>query len=232
MTAFFPLYANIAGKCCVVVGGGTVAERKVNDLLEAGAKVRVVSPEITLRLQEQVKAGVLEWLPIGYTPNTIEDAWLVFAATNVRSVNAQIAHEANARRLFVNVVDAPEEGSFIVPSVVRRGDLCLSVSTGGANPMLARRIAEELQGHYGQEYSLLVELLGYMRAYTKERTFLPALRREALSQLIAQEADLRALLRAGDIAGARSQAEMIVTTAIALRANATDPVASVTNNLE
>lgn len=231
MTAFFPLYVNIVGKCCVVVGGGSVAERKVNDLLEAGAKVRVVSPEITPRLQEQVQAAAIEWLPTGYTLNTIEDAWLVFAATNVRSVNAQIAHEANTRRLFVNVVDAPEEGSFIVPSVVRRGDLCLSVSTGGANPLLARRIAEELQGYFGQEYSLLVELLGHMRAYTKERTPLPALRREALSQLVTQEADIRALLRADDLAGARRQAEMIVNNVIALRENApeTDPVI---NNLE
>ena len=217
MTRFFPLYIDIRGKCCVVVGGGTVAERKVNDLIEAGVRVRVVSPEITLRLQEQAQAGVIEWLPICYSLDTIADAWLVFAATNVRAVNAQIAQDANAHHLFVNVVDEPEEGSFIVPSVVRRGALCLSVSTGGANPMLTRRIAEELQEYYGEEYGLLVELLGQMRTYTKERTLLPALRREALFQLIAHEADLRALILAGNLAGAYSQAETIVNSAITLR---------------
>ena len=214
MSAFFPLYVNIMGKCCVVVGGGPVAERKVNDLLEAGASVRVVSPTLTERLQAQAQDGIIEWLPILYTSTAITGAWLVFAATNARDVNTQIALDANERHLLVNVADEPEEGSFIVPSVVRRGGLCLSVSTGGANPMLTRKIADELRGQYGQEYSLLVELLGQLRAYIKASTDIPALRREALSQLIENESALRDLLRAGDLQQARIQAEQIVNAAL------------------
>jgi precorrin-2 dehydrogenase/sirohydrochlorin ferrochelatase len=211
---YFPLYACVEGKQSVVVGGGPVAERKVADLLEAGALVRVVSPAITERLRQQAQAGEIEWLPAYYAPVHIEDAWLVFAATNDRAVNAQIALDANARRLFVNVVDGPEEGSFLVPSVVRRGDLCLSVSTGGANPMLARKVASELEMQYGDEYGLLVELLGQMRAYTKVRTSVPSLRRAALARLITQEAELRRLLLTGDEEGARARAKAVIEDAL------------------
>ena len=214
MTIFFPLYANITGKCCVVVGGGPVAERKVNDLLEAGAHVRVVSPKVTEQLQIQAQHGIIEWQSIHYTPATIRDAWLVFAATNVRTVNAQVTQDAHELHLFVNVADEAEEGSFIVPSVVRRGDLCLSVSTGGANPILTRKIAEELLGLYGQEYGLLVELLGQLRAYIKASTDIPELRRQALSELIRHEVALRDLLRAGELQNARTQAETIVNSVL------------------
>lgn len=212
---YFPLYVSVEGRRCVVVGGGPVAERKVADLREAGARARVVSPDLTEALRQQAQAGEIEWLPARYETAHLEDAWLVFAATSDRAVNAQIARDAHARRIFVNVADGPEEGSFLVPSVVRRGDLCLSVSTGGANPLLARKVAAELAAQYGNEYELLVELLGQMRAYTKERTSAPALRRVALSCLIAQEAELRSLLLAGDIDGARTRAKAVIEDALA-----------------
>ena len=212
---YFPLYANVDGKQCVVVGGGPVAERKVADLQEAGAAVCVVSPAVTAQLRQQAEAGEIEWLSVHYAPEHIADAWLVFAATNDRAVNAQVAQDANACHLFVNVADGPEEGSFLVPSVVRRGDLCLSVSTGGANPMLARKVASELEAQYGDEYGLLVELLGQMRAYTKVRTSAPSLRRAALARLITQEFALRRLLLMGDAEGAKAKAKAVIEDALA-----------------
>ena len=215
MSLLFPLYANVVGKRCVVVGGGKVAERKVADLLAAGASVQVISPDITPVLARQAAAKVLEWLPAPYAPEHLEGAWLVFAATNIRAVNAQVSQDAADRRCFVNVADAPEEGGFLVPSVVRRGDLCLSVSTGGNNPILARKVAQELQTRYGSEYGLLVELLGQMRAYVKLRTDAPSQRRYILSQLVGREAELRALLLAGNTSEARALAESIVASALA-----------------
>lgn len=215
MFSYFPISIDISSKLCVVVGGGAVAERKVADLRDANAVVRVVSPDVTDVLREQAQAGSIEWLPVLYETAHLAGAWLVFAATNNRAVNAQVTADASARHLFVNVADAPDEGSLLVPSVVRRGELCLSISTGGANPMLARKIAGELRQQYGAEYGALVELLGQMRAYIKERTPLPALRRTALARLIDSEAELRGLLHSGDADGARTLAINAVDDALA-----------------
>ena len=214
MTAYFPIYADVSGRLCVVVGGGAVAERKVADLLAANAIARVVSPDVGDTLRDLAQNGAIEWLPVYYETAHLDGAWLVFAATNNRDVNARIARDATERHLFVNVADAPDEGSLLVPSVLRRGDLCLSVSTGGANPMLARKVAGELAQQYGAEYGPLVELLGRMRAYIKERTPLPALRRTALARLIAVEAELRGLLRTNDADGARQLAMNVVDGAL------------------
>ncbi len=214
MPLLFPLYASIVGKRCVVVGGGAVAARKVADLLAAGAQVCVVSPDATPMIQQHAQSGLLEWKAAPYAPEHLHEAWLVFAATNIRAVNAQVSQDAQDRHCFVNVADAPDEGSFLVPTVVRRGDLCLSISTGGNNPLLARKIAEELQAQYGPEYGLLVELLGQMRGYVKSRTFVPDQRRHALSQLVERESELRALLQTGNVEEARTLAEDIVNLAL------------------
>ena len=216
MSLLFPIYADVVGKRCVVVGGGKVAERKVADLLAANAQICVVSPDVTPILERQAAENVIEWRDAPYSSTHLEGAWLVFAATNVRAVNAQVSQDALARRCFVNVADAPEESGFLVPSVVRRGDLCLSVSTGGNNPLLARKLSQELQAQYGPEYGLLVELLGQMRIYVKTRTTEPGQRRYALSQLIEHEVELRALLKAGSMDEARFLAESIVTGATTL----------------
>src|SRR5579871_907816 len=163
MARYYPLTLEIAGETCVVVGGGMVAERKVSGLLEAGARVRVVSPQLTPALQALAAAAQIEAQRAPYDPSCLTDALLVFAATDDRAVNAQVAADARARALLVNVADAPEEGRFIVPSVVRRGEFCLSISTGGANPMLAARLSEEMEQRFGPEYGAFVELLGQMR---------------------------------------------------------------------
>ena len=234
MSTTFPLYAQIGGRRCLVVGGGPVAERKVQDLLDAKAEVLLVSPEATPKLHTLAVEGRIVWLAERYASHHMEAVWLVFAATNVRAVNAAVCADATKRRLFVNVADAPDDGTFLVPTVVRRGKLCLSVSTGGANPILARQIAQELAIAYGEDYADLVELLGEMRAYTKERpterptesteespkestkesTKESSNRREALTRLVAHEAELRRLLRASDREGARTLALQIIDAEI------------------
>jgi precorrin-2 dehydrogenase / sirohydrochlorin ferrochelatase len=137
----------------VVVGGGSVAARKVGKLLQAGAKVVVVSPEVRPELvSERVE---IQQRP--YQHGDLEGAQLAFTATDSREVNAAVAREAQERGIPINVADRPAEGDFALPSTLRRGALQVAVSTGGASPTLARRIRSELEEGFGPEWAGLVE---------------------------------------------------------------------------
>ena len=146
----YPISLNISGKLCVVVGGGQVAERKVLSLLNAHAAVRIISPQLTERLAEVVTEVVTEqavkktvkdtvqWWKRGYQHGDLDEALLVFAATDNRQVQDAVVQDAQQTGLLVNVVDAPEKCDFQVPALVRRGDLTLAVSTNGASPATHR----------------------------------------------------------------------------------------------
>jgi len=137
----------------VVVGGGAVASRKVGKLLQAGAEVVVVSPEVLPEL-----AGMdVEILGRTYEYGDLEGANLAFTATGSRKVNAAVAKEAKERGVPINVADRPSEGDFAVPSTLRRGGLQVAVSTGGASPTLARRIRGELEEAFGPEWAGVVK---------------------------------------------------------------------------
>jgi precorrin-2 dehydrogenase/sirohydrochlorin ferrochelatase len=214
MASYYPLHLRLAGKLCVVIGGGAVAERRAAGLREAGARVRIVSPRLTPALQAQADAAQIEYVPARYAPLHLADAFLVFAATDSRQVNAQVAADAAARNLLVNVADAPEEGDFLVPSVVRRGSLQISLSTGGSSPTLTARLCAELETRFGPEYGDFLELLARMRAYIKRKARDSAQIRLAHAHLLDAEAELRALLRAGQREAAQARAEAIVTAAL------------------
>lgn len=162
----YPLSLNIHGQLCVVVGGGTVAERKVLSLLEAGATVRLISPQLTDTLHELAAAGQIDWLNRRFEHGDLADALLVFAATDSAAVNAAVAQDAATAGKLVNVADAPDLCSFQAPAVVRRGDLSIAVSTNGKSPALAARIRKALAAEYGPEYAVLLNLLGRVRAQT------------------------------------------------------------------
>jgi precorrin-2 dehydrogenase / sirohydrochlorin ferrochelatase len=137
----------------VVVGGGEVASRKVANLLQAGAEVVVISPEVLPEL-----AGMdMEVLHRPYECGDLSGANLAFTATDSREVNAAVAREAKERGVPINVADRPSEGDFSVPSTLRRGGLQVAVSTGGASPTLARRIRSELEEAFGPEWAGVVE---------------------------------------------------------------------------
>jgi precorrin-2 dehydrogenase/sirohydrochlorin ferrochelatase len=214
MPRYYPVYLDLSGRLCLVVGGGAVAERRVSGLLEAGATVRIISPTLTPPLQEQAERGVIAYRQGLYAPSSLEGVVLVVAATDSRAVNAAVIADARAARIPVNAADAPEEGDYIVPSVVRRGELCVSISTGGANPMLAARLAEEMESRFGPEYTVYVELLGQMRNYIKSKTGVAAVRRRALADLLAAEPLLLPPLKAGDREAARAIAAEIVEAAL------------------
>jgi precorrin-2 dehydrogenase / sirohydrochlorin ferrochelatase len=158
-TVLYPIFLNLDGKRCVVVGGGAVANRKARKLLQARAEVVAISPEV----KPELESVATEVRRRPYREGDLEGASLVFAATNRREVNAAVTREARGRGIPVNVADEPSEGDFALPSVLRRGQLQLAVSTGGASPTLARRVRYELESAFGSEWAGLVEALGRAR---------------------------------------------------------------------
>jgi precorrin-2 dehydrogenase/sirohydrochlorin ferrochelatase len=149
---------------CIVVGGGEVAQRKVESLLEAGAeRVVVISPGLTQKLRALLQAKRIEHCPRGYQAGDLEGAFVVIAATDDPTVNRDVWQEAQDRRLLINVVDDPARCNFFVPSVVRRGDLTISICTGGQDPALSARLRQELEPRFGREYAAFLEIAGGLR---------------------------------------------------------------------
>jgi precorrin-2 dehydrogenase/sirohydrochlorin ferrochelatase len=159
----YPIFAVIENKLCLVVGGGAVGERKVHDLMAAGARVTVVSRTLTPELAALASRGEIRYLPEDFAEVQVEGMALVMAATDDPKVNAKVSAAAQARGIWVNVADDPEYCTFIVPAMVRRGDLTLAIGTGGASPALARQLREELQQHFGPEYGPYLDLLRRVR---------------------------------------------------------------------
>ena len=158
-TVLYPIFLNLDGKRCVVVGGGAVANRKARKLLQARAEVVAISPEV----KPELESVATEVRRRPYREGDLEGASLVFAATNRREINAAVTREARGRGIPVNVADEPSEGDFALPSVLRRGQLQVAVSTGGASPTLARRVRNELESAFGSEWAGVVEALGRAR---------------------------------------------------------------------
>ena len=150
---------DLAGRRCVIVGGGAVADRKARKLLQARAEVVVISPEISPSLE----SIAVEVHRRRYEVGDLEGAFLAFTATDSREVNAVVSDEARERNIPINVADKPSEGDFALPSTLRRGKLQVAVSTGGASPTLAQRIRRELEGVFGYEWAGLVEELDRRR---------------------------------------------------------------------
>lgn len=163
----YPLFLDLEGRPCVVVGGGAVAGRKVRTLLEAGATVTVVSPSFSPGLKRllRVKAfkGRLTLKPERFRPSHLKGALLVFAATDDPLVNGRVCEAGRKAGALVNVSDLPEACDFLVPSAFRQGDLQIAISTGGRSPAAAKRIREELEARYGPEWKSFLRLMGRWR---------------------------------------------------------------------
>lgn len=171
---FLPAFHNIKGKACLVVGGGSVATRKVGVLLEAGAKVRVVAPEIEPALAQQ---GGVEPVVARFEAQHLDGVTLVIAATNDREVNKQVSQLAQARNIPVNVVDDPELCSFIMPAILDRSPLMVAFSSGGASPVLTRMMRGKLETVIPQNYSRLAAFAERFRNRVKQHVTDPAKRR-------------------------------------------------------
>ena len=169
LPTYYPIFLNISGKRCVVVGGGQVALRKVRTLLEYGASVEVVSPELCSELSQLADSGEIRVRPRSYQAGDLQDAVIAIAATNDRQINLEVVKEARKRGVLVNVVDDAESSDFIAPSYLRRGDITIAVSTGGRSPALARKIRTRLEKDFGDEYASLALLLNEVRTEVKRQ---------------------------------------------------------------
>ena len=160
---YFPVNLDIKDRTCLVVGGGRVGRRKIISLLECGARVRVVSEELLPELEDMVENGRVELLGRKYRKEYLEGVSLVFAATDDVEVNTHVSRDAAEKGLWVNVADAPELCSFILPANVTRGDLSISVSTSGRSPALAARVRRDLEKQFGSEYERFLIIMGLVR---------------------------------------------------------------------
>lgn len=165
----YPVNLRLEGRRCMVVGGGSVAERKVESLLQAGALVTVISPDLTPVLKDRVVRAEIEWSQRGFAAGDLTDAFIVIGATNDSEVNRAVAAEARQRGALVNIVDTPALCDFTVPAQVQRGDLVLTVSTNGKSPVFSRRIREEMEELYGPEYGQFLILVSRLRADIKQK---------------------------------------------------------------
>jgi precorrin-2 dehydrogenase/sirohydrochlorin ferrochelatase len=206
------MFVDLAGRRCLVVGGGTIATGKARTLVEHGAVVRVVSPEVTPELAGMVAAGdVAEHRARPYRTDDLDGCLLAFAATDRADVNRAVSEDADARGVVCNVADAPDLGDFIVPSLVRRGGLAIAVSTGGASPVVARHVRRGIEEAYGPEWEALIALLRDLREDLKARHPDVPGRRAAVERLM--ETDVLRLLAAGDEDGARALARRVLDIA-------------------
>ena len=160
---YYPVFLELKERLCVVLGGGRVAERKVKTLLRAGARVKVISPQLTASLARLKDGKRISHLSRAYRKNDLRGAFLAIGATDNRSINERIFREATAGRIPVNVVDDPAHSSFIVPSVVKKKDLLVAISTSGKSPALARVLRQKLEKEIGPEYEGFLKLLGRVR---------------------------------------------------------------------
>lgn len=167
--SLFPLFADLAGRFVLVVGGGHVAERKIARLLDSGAQIGVVAAALTPAIAQWADGGRIALRAGAFVPTQLDDQWLVIAATDDAVLNAEIAAAAQARRIFVNVVDDAALSTFHVPAVVDRSPLVIAISSGGAAPMLARLARERIELLFDHSWGALAGLLARVRARIRAR---------------------------------------------------------------
>jgi len=169
LPTYYPLFLNISGKKCVVVGGGRVALRKVRTLLEHKANVEVISPDLCSELGQLAENGEIYIVYREYRAGDLKDALVAIVATSDSETNLKVVEEARRNRVLVNVVDDVENSDFILPSYLRKGDVTLAISTAGRSPALARKIRTRLEKDFGDEYASLALLIDEVRAEVKRQ---------------------------------------------------------------
>ena len=168
--SLFPAFLKLDGRRVVVIGGGTLAASKIDGLLQANARVRVISPAINAELAGLVRTRAIEWLPKFFSPEDLQGVFLVITATSRRDVNAAVYQEADRRGILCNAVDDVENCHFYYGSIVQRGDLQIAVSTNGKSPALAQRLRKELEQQFGPEYATWLEWLGAAREVLRSQS--------------------------------------------------------------
>jgi len=197
--SYYPAFLHLEGRACLLIGGGSVAQQKVKPLLDAGALVTLISPRLTADLQALADAGRITHERRPYRRGDLDGFFLVIAATDDEAVHAAIAAEAGDLGILLNVVDRPAFCNFIVPAIVRRGDLAIAISTGGRSPILASRIRRQLEGEFGPEYATALRVLGSIRSRLADLNIGSDERKQILTAIV--DGDVVGRVRDGDTTG-------------------------------
>jgi siroheme synthase-like protein len=193
LMGYYPLLLEMNCRRCVVVGGGAVAERKVEGLIAAGADITVISPAVSEGLWKLLTTGTIRHVAREYRPGDLGGFEVVFVATDDAAVNSAVYRDARAQGIWVNCADDPDHCDFILPAAIRRGDLTVAVSTGGASPAATRAVREELDGYFTEDYAQFVQVAAEVRAELKRKSFSVA----ASAWNEALNGEFRRLIRAG-----------------------------------
>jgi precorrin-2 dehydrogenase len=185
--ALFPIFLKLAGRACLVVGAGTVAQPKIEALLACGAHVTVVAPEASESLRKMAAGGQVNWFARGFTASDLDGVFLAITATSNHDVNKQVSELARRHKILVNSVDDPPNCDFYTGAVVRRGSLQIAISTDGKSPSLAQRLRQELERQFGPEYSDWLDKLGEARRRLFETDVAADERRRVLHAAASRE---------------------------------------------
>ena len=161
--SFYPIFVELEGKTVLVVGGGSVAQRKIETLLHFGASIQVISRELTHKVKKLVEANKIQHIGDEFRDEHLDKAFLVIAATDDKQLNQKVGESARKMHMLINAVDQPADCNFIVPSIINRGDLLIAISTSGKSPALAKRIREQLEAQFGNEYEVFLTLMSRLR---------------------------------------------------------------------
>ena len=204
MTSLFPMFMKLGGRQCLVVGAGKVGEPKIAGLLETGTRIRVVALDASPAVREWARSGKIELELRAFTNDDLHGAFLVVVATASRTLNERIYHEAQRLGILCNVVDVPELCDFFYPSIVRRGDLQIAVSTSGKSPSLAQKIRQQLEKQFGPAYAAWVAELGETRKLILASDLDEERKLDLLHSLASKEAFEAALAENPELADALS----------------------------
>jgi precorrin-2 dehydrogenase/sirohydrochlorin ferrochelatase len=195
---YYPINLDIQNRNCLVVGGGGVGTRKAATLLDCGANVTAVSPDISARLRNLAGSPGLTLKQRPYRSSDLEGMFLVIGATDDETLNRQISRDAEQRGTLCNIADRPEICNFILPAIVQRDDLVITVSTSGKSPALAKKLRKALEARFGEEYGILLKLMGGIRKKLLRQSHEPEAHKPIFEQLI--NSDLATLIKEGKTA--------------------------------
>lgn len=184
---YYPINLDIKNRPCLVVGGGAVGTRKVNTLLSCGAHVTVVSPDPTPQLKKLAAQGAIHLEERPYRSDDVDKMFLVIGATDDERLNRQISNDAERINTLCNIADRPEVCNFILPAIVRRGDLVITISTSGNSPAMAKRLRRDLEKQFGNEYADFLRLMGAIRERLLSQTHQPEAHKDLFNQLIDRD---------------------------------------------
>jgi len=193
---YYPVNLDIKGRKCLVIGGGEVGTRKVKSLLECMASVTVVSPAASEKLLKLSGLDMITLIKRSYVESDLEGMFLVICATDDEKLNRQVSRDAEKLNMLCNIADRPEACNFILPSVVKRGDLVISISTSGKSPAYAKKLRKDLEKQYGEEYGILIRMMGAIRSRLLREQHEPEAHKHIFEELI--EKDLLNMIRDND----------------------------------